>query len=611
MLITQPDRSPISIYQNTTKKICGVWRRVPRDYRRLLREDRVNVVLLWGGKHVSELAIAGKVSKYPALSTEVFSSLLEPAFHGVDQLNGAGGTAIVSTVSGATSSIHMTLVLNGIFGGDETADAGLNIRLESHDRKQIVLNDSILVRKPLHDYNVVEFSSPVSIHDLRMLTRGKLLLTVESRKRPKLLRLQGSILTRVTCEIFETILGPSAPESKTRSSGLAWMFLNRDGSLVYKVHTEDLNLQENPMLTLVDDGTKRRAEVEDLTPSFSFNNAYGVLDRLGPRVLEPLYADSLIVNVATENDSNLIRGRLIARQVADARDTSEPIMLKRLDPSTPAHLSGMAWIGIDSECTLHYDVSVSGVADREELELYLEEKPIEAPGAPLTLKLLDEFSSHYLEGFALGMSSYELMKLDTSVCYLQVKSKNSGELLLKGKLGSIKVPSECLPYSIDNNVPNETIVSPNDPADNNLPSIEVRKCYHSGRFYDEGEQWRNTVDTCSMCSCIYGHVKCEETKCPPLKCKQEDVRPARDGECCPYCARKSNTRVSNSFLSIKTFRLQRRRTGWPTASHRTRRGAAARSATSSTWPAAPGTRTCRPTASTPAPSAPATPSPWT
>lgn len=538
VLITQPDSTPISIYQNTTKKICGVWRRVPRDYRRLLRDDKVNAVLLWGGKHISELAIAGKVAKYPALSTEVFSSLLEPAHYGVDQLNGAGGTAIVSTVSGSTSSIHMTLVLTGIFGVDEVADAGLNIRLESHDKKQIVLNDSIIVRKPLHEQNVIEFSSPVSIHDLRMLTRGKLLLTVESRKRPKLLRLQGAISTRVSCEIFETILGPSSPESKTRSSGMAWMFLNRDGSLVYKVHTEDLNLQENPMITLIDDGQKRRSEVEDLTPSFSFNNAYGTLDRLGPRIIEPLYADSLIVNVATENDSNLIRGRLIARQVADARDTGEPIMLKRLDSNSPAHLTGMAWIGIDSECTLHYDLTLNGVGDQEELELYLEEKPIEAPGAPLTLKLLDEFNTHYLEGFALGMSSYELMKLDTSVCYLQVKSKNSGEILLKGKLGSIKVPNECLPYSIDNNVPNETIVNPNDPTDNNLPSIEMRKCYHSGRFYDEGEQWRNNLDSCSMCSCIYGHAKCEETKCPPLKCKQEDIRPAREGECCPYCACK-------------------------------------------------------------------------
>lgn len=27
---------------------AGVWRRVPRDYRRLLRDNQINVVLIWG-----------------------------------------------------------------------------------------------------------------------------------------------------------------------------------------------------------------------------------------------------------------------------------------------------------------------------------------------------------------------------------------------------------------------------------------------------------------------------------------------------------------------------------------------------------------------------------
>lgn len=73
-----PNNGPNSVYQNLTGKICGVWRRVPRDYRRLLREDQMNVVLIWGGKYQAELALAGPISKYPALTTELFSALLEP-----------------------------------------------------------------------------------------------------------------------------------------------------------------------------------------------------------------------------------------------------------------------------------------------------------------------------------------------------------------------------------------------------------------------------------------------------------------------------------------------------------------------------------------------------
>lgn len=516
----------------------------------LLRDEQMSVVLLWGGKFQSELALAGKISKYPALSTELFSSLLEAPFEkGVnDQMNGAGGTAIVSASSGATSSIHLTLVLNGLFYENEIADVPLNIRLESSEKKQSILEDSVIVKKINYDYNVIEFSSPVTTHDLRLLTRGKLNLIVESRKRPNILRIQGSILTRVTCEIYQTLLAPVSAESKTKSSGLAWTFINRDGSLVYNIHTDDLNLQENPLITLVDDSVKRKTELEDLTPSLSFNNAIGTLDKLGPRVLEPLYGNNLAINVATENEQNLIRGKLIGRQLADARDSNEPILLKRLDANAPAHLVGMAWISIDNECTLHYEITLNSYNSQQGLELYLEEKPIEAPNAPVTTKILDEFNGEYFEGFVMGMPWHELTKLESNVCYLQVKSKENGQHLLKGKLKSVKIPNHCYPSAADNNnIP--TVLSPNDHTDNNVPSVDT-KCYHSGRFYDEGEQWQNGMETCSMCACIYGRVKCDKLECPPLKCKDDDVKPPRKDECCPSCACKFAQNYEIDFKNI-------------------------------------------------------------
>lgn len=534
-ILVMPSSGPISVYQNATGKLCGVWRRVPRDYRRLLRDDQMNVVLLWGGKGQAELALAGKISKYPALSTELFSSLLGPAPDSNPEImTGAGGMAIVSTSSGATSSIHLTLVLNGLFSYDEIIDVPLNIRLESAEKKQSILEDILIVKKPAHDYNVIEFSSPVSTHDLRLLTRGKLLLTVESRKRPAL-RIQGNIITRVACELFQTLLVPGSSESKTKSSGMAWLYLNREGSLVYNIQTDDLNLQENPLITLVDDSGKRKTELEDLTPSLSFNNAIGVIDRLGPRVLEPLYAENLAINVATVNEDSLIRGRLVSRQVADSRDSVEPILMKRTDANSPAQSMGMAWLAVDNECSLHYELTLNSYFNHQQsYQLILEEIPIEAPGAPVSTKVLDEFSGHFLEGFVIGLSSYELAKLETSICYLQVKSKE-GDLLLKGKLRATKIPNHCLPMYTDNNVP--SVFSPNDHTDNHLPMGD-KKCFHSGRFYDEGEQWRNGLETCSMCSCLHSRVKCESVKCPPLKCKGDDVLPPRKGECCSTCASK-------------------------------------------------------------------------
>lgn len=534
-LLVQPSSGPFSVYQNNTGKICGVWRRVPRDYRKLLREESISVVLLWGGPYQAELALAGRVSKFPALSTEMFSTLLEPAADAKPELmTGSGGTAIISTSSGATSSIHMTLVLNGLFAYDEMADVPLNIRLESLEKKQVLLEDVVRVKKPAHDYNVIEFSSPLTTHDLRLLTRGKLSLTVESRKHTGL-RIQGHITTRVACEHFQTLLAPHSSESTTKSSGLAWIYLNRDGAMVYNIYTDSLNSDDNTMITLVDDGVKRKTELEDLTPSLIGSTAIGIIDRVGPRVLEALYSDNLAINVANESEVSVMRGRLVTRQVADSRDSTEPILLKRLDPNSPAHMIGMAWLAVDNECSLHYEITLNDNFNHQQpYQLFLEEIPIEAPGAPVSRRLLEEFSGHYLEGFFMGITSYDLAKLETSVIYLEVRTKDT--VMLRGKLRSTKIPSHCAPYT-DNDVP--SVFSPSEHNDNNqVVTNSEMHCFDSIRFHNEGDQWKSEVASCSMCSCQHGVIKCEAMKCPKLICRGDEQQRQTEGECCASCISK-------------------------------------------------------------------------
>lgn len=529
----------LSIYQNATGKICGVWRRVPRDYKRILRDDRLHVVLLWGNKNQAELALAGKIAKYTALQTELFSSLLEPTPTGGkldSQLAGAGGTAIVSTSSGAASSMHLTLVFNGVFGAEEYADAALSVRIELPERKELIFDEVPRVRKPSAEINVLELSSPISIQNLRLMSRGKLLLTVESKKYPQL-RIQGHIVTRASCEIFQTLLAPTSDKlASTRSSGLAWVYLNTDGSLAYNIETDHVNTRDRPNISLIEEQGKRKAKLEDLTPSFNFNQAIGSVEKLGPKVLESLYAGELGVNVATEHEASLIRGRLVPRPVADARDSAEPILLKQHGDMAATGAMGMAWMSIDNECNLHYELTLSGLSQTQDLQLYLEEKPIEAIGAPVTRKLLEEFNGTYMESFVLGMPSAELIKLETSVCYLELHAKHTHQLLLRGKLKSTKVPAHCFPIYTDNNVP-----VPGDHNDNQMLTAET-KCFHSGRFYNESEQWRSAQDTCHMCACQRGQANCELIKCPVLKCKAGvEQLLQRDGECCPTCVARRET----------------------------------------------------------------------
>ncbi|XP_065092482.1 dorsal-ventral patterning protein Sog [Ochlerotatus camptorhynchus] len=530
-----PTEGPFSVYQNATGKICGVWRRVPRDYRRLLRDDMMNVVLLWGGQHQAELAIAGPIGKYPALPQELFSSLLEPApGTNPEQMNGAGGTAIVSTKSGVTSSIYLTIVLNGVFSPDDIADVPLNIRLEMQNKDQVILEDTQRIRKPAHDINVIEVSSPLSVNDLRLLTRGKLTVVVESKRKPEALRIQGVIQTRVACEVFQTLLASHSPESRTDSNGLAWMYLNKEGSLVYNVQTHNVHMNHNPVITLIDDSAKRKVDLETLT--FNSNHISGTVDRLGPRVLEPLYSGDLAINVANDQNPILIHGKFVTRPVADARDSNAPVLLKRVGSSaTPSHSVGMAWVAVDNECNLHYEVTLTGVPSAyHPVQLYLEELPIEAPNAPISRTLLEDFTGNYLEGFVLALPSTELAKLETSVIYLEIRSKLKNEPILKAKIKSIKVPNHCTGNQYhDNDVQNNSF-APMAHNDNTVPTVET-KCYHSSRFYDEGDMWHSALESCTMCSCVHKRVKCEPIRCPPLKCRKEDIV-QKKGDCCPTCA---------------------------------------------------------------------------
>lgn len=43
-------------YENATDKLCGVWRRLPRDYRKLLRDEGLSVSLVW-----PTMAISGQI----------------------------------------------------------------------------------------------------------------------------------------------------------------------------------------------------------------------------------------------------------------------------------------------------------------------------------------------------------------------------------------------------------------------------------------------------------------------------------------------------------------------------------------------------------------------
>jgi chordin len=206
--------------------------------------------------------------------------------------------------------------------------------------------------------------------------------------------------------------------------------------------------------------------------------------------------------------------------------------LKRVSDHAPIHAVGMAWIAVDNECNLHYDISVAGISSQfHPLQAYLVDMPMEVYGAPINRRLLEEFAGNHLEGFVLSISSNDLAKLESSVNFLEIVAKGSGNNLLKAKLRPIKVPNSCYPIYSDNDVGIATA-----PDNSNVPTTET-KCFHSNRFYDDGEQWRSSAESCTICTCNNQRVKCDAIKCPPLRCRKEE-QVHKKGECCPTCVGK-------------------------------------------------------------------------
>lgn len=303
----------------------------------------------------------------------------------------------------------------------------------------------IRVQKPAYELNLLEVTTTVAPSDLRLLARGRLVVSVSSASKPEALKLSGSVMTKATCEIFQTTLSSATSDRNSNlrgASGLSWLYLNNEGSLVYNVQVDGLNEEKKPVfITLVDVSTKRKRELEDLTPSYYQGWANGTLTKLGHKVIESLYSGNLMVNVATEYEGSLIHGKLTPKFVADSREAPAPVLLKREDYSLPSSAVGLAWISIDNDCHIHYDISLSGLGNTDRvLELYMELLPMIAPGAPVLVRFLDEFQGKQVEGSPVeSLPKEELKRLDTGVVFLKIKDKITKNTLLGATLKEVGV----------------------------------------------------------------------------------------------------------------------------------------------------------------------------
>ncbi|XP_013164867.1 PREDICTED: dorsal-ventral patterning protein Sog [Papilio xuthus] len=542
MLLEHPlKRSPgiHATYEEKTDKLCGVWRRVPREYKRLLRDGSLYVALIWGDERNNSMdkALSGRINRYPALSTEMFTTLLEPEHPPASIGNGAcddyrtlgqeggwwGGTAIVTGAAGAAPSLHLAIIYNGIFTLS-ARDQSVRVLLTLPERNQTIIDEIQKVPKPGYEMNILEVSTPVSAAELRSLSRGRLLLAVQEVGTVER-RIVGAVRQKAACEVYHACLVAERAPASPAPEGLALIYIDKEGSLVYDIQVDNLGISD-PKITLVEEQGKRHSQVEIL------DTRVGVLARPSARIFPPLYEDQLAVHIGADAGPPILRGRLLSRSLPDAAGLG-PALLRRTDARTPTTLTpmaGLAWLSVDSLCGIQYEVVVTGATGAWSSWLETHSGSARALGGA--------------EGCVLEPAPAELAALQAGTAHLNVRAADNVTQLLRTRVPQISVPPSCLPtvpWTSDNEL--GAGYSPTHveapPPDNSLTN--TASCYYAGRFYEDGAQWMST-ESCQMCGCVHGVLRCDAVRCPRVTCATPTIQPP--GQCCPICT-NSTTAVWN------------------------------------------------------------------
>ncbi|XP_037941774.1 BMP-binding endothelial regulator protein-like [Teleopsis dalmanni] len=81
---------------------------------------------------------------------------------------------------------------------------------------------------------------------------------------------------------------------------------------------------------------------------------------------------------------------------------------------------------------------------------------------------------------------------------------------------------------------------------------EVRsECMHNGITYSNNETWN--LGPCRSCRCTSGNIRCSEMRCPPIKCRTNELLKTLPGECCPKCVESAGTCTVFGDPHFKTF----------------------------------------------------------
>lgn len=534
---------------SATYKLCGVWRKLPKIYRKMLRQDGMNgMVVRIVTSSYPDGAVGGALTKFYAVKTEIFSALLTVTSDNPVPSSRAGGLVIISTAS-VQQAAHFLVMFRGLPNqekdGKETFTVGVRLEAREDNEDLTTIEETLIVVKHSQDATIAEFKMNFDPAVFRQMARGRLIFSVQTSKHSVEMKLSGVVTTKLTCNFLQALMTGvegSVEERDTRMQplGVAVFQLASDGSIPYVVRMDGVGVGEMKALSLVSPGKKKWKIIQDLIPSYQDGWANGTLARPSAREVELLLGEELHVEatLSIAGRSTELRGQVRQRLYHNAHAVLLPTIVRGIGTS----LAGQAWVAVDSSCNLNYEVMLAGnrelsqSASGESTGRRIGRKDSQDVMGSLELVYpvvddererkvwMGEFSGDEAEDVVEDVAAETLWKLRSGVVEILVRF-NASAASAKGLLGPVNVPAACLPGF------SSVFPAVSDEESNTLEVVD--KCVlDNGREVEEAMQWKSESDPCQMCSCKRGRIVCDRILCPTAECPDAKIGP---GQCCPSC----------------------------------------------------------------------------
>ncbi|XP_003968786.2 chordin [Takifugu rubripes] len=511
--------------------ICGMWKNLAKPLMRQLQAEQIHISMSTSVSRREE--VEGKIIKHRALFAETFSSTLTSE----NEHSGMGGIAML-TLSDTENNLHFILVLQGLIKHKETEPHVVPIRVQLVYRQHILRE--IRANVTSHDPDFAEVLTDLNSRELFWLSRGQLEIAVATEGRdPR--QISGFITSRKSCDTIQSVMssGDALTPGKTGGVGSAVFHLHDNGTLEYQVQVAGLTSDFVGLtIELKPRRRNKRSVLYDLTPEYNkaTGRAQGSWSRLEARHIHMLLQNELFINVATaHNQDGELRGQIKALLYngLEAPRHVLPVTLagQFVTPPVRTGASGHAWVSVDRQCHLNYQIIVAGLSKSDDITVNAHLHGLAEIGelddsSATHKRLLTGFYGSQAQGVLKDISVELLRHLDQGTAFIQVSTKMNPRGEIRGQ---VHVPNSC-----EFGTRGEEEEDGDDFLAKDAEELkkDPQTCFFENQHHAHGSRWTPNYDRCFSCSCQKRTVICDPVICPVLTCSRT-VQP--QDKCCPVC----------------------------------------------------------------------------